>query len=70
MCQATVYLVEDGQEEEILRDVVLLEPAEDGLRLQAFFEEPVTVQARVERIDFLKHTVTLVPAEGGQDGDD
>jgi predicted RNA-binding protein len=69
MCQATVYLVQDGQEKEILRDVVLLEPAEDGLRLQAFFEEPVTVQARVERIDFLKHTVTLVPAEGGQDGD-
>jgi predicted RNA-binding protein len=70
MCQATVYLVQNGEEKEILRDVVLLEPAEDGLRLQAFFEEPITVQARVERIDFLKHTVTLVPAEGGQDGDD
>ena len=70
MCQATVYLIQDGQEKEILRDVVLLEPAEDGLRLQAFFEEPVTVQARVERIDFLKHTVTLVPAKGGQDGND
>jgi predicted RNA-binding protein len=64
MCQATVYLVQDGQEEEILRDVVLLEPAEDGLRLQAFFEEPITVRARVDRIDFLKHTVTLVPMEG------
>ena len=70
MCQATVYLVQDGQEKEILRDVVLLEPVEEGLRLQAFFEEPVTVQARVERIDFLKHTVTLVPAEGGPDGHD
>jgi hypothetical protein len=33
---------------------------EDGLRLQVFFEEPITVQARVERIDFLKRTVTLV----------
>ena len=63
MCQATVYLVQDGQEREIMRDVVLLEPAEDGLRLQAFFEEPVTIQARVERIDFLKHTVTLVPVQ-------
>lgn len=61
MCQATVYLVQDGQEEELRRDVVLLEPVEEGLRLQALFEEPVTVQARVERIDFLKHTVTLVP---------
>ena len=71
MCQATVYLAKDGQEQELMRDVILLEPVEDGLRLQAFFEEPVTVQARVERIDFLKHTVTLVPvmeSEGGHDG--
>ena len=63
MCQATVYLAQDGQEKEIMRDVILLEPVEEGLILQAFFEEPVTVRARVERIDFLKHTVTLVPVE-------
>lgn len=61
MCQATVYLAQDGQEKELMRDVVLLEPVQGGLLLQAFFEEPVTVRARVERIDFLKHTVTLVP---------
>jgi predicted RNA-binding protein len=64
MCQATVYLVQDGQEKEIMRDVILLEPDQGGVRLQAFFEEPVTIQARVEKIDFLKHTVTLVPSEG------
>jgi predicted RNA-binding protein len=65
MCQATVYLAQDGQEKELMRDVILLEPVEEGLRLQAFFEEPVTVRARVERIDFLKHTVTLVPVSEG-----
>ena len=64
MCQATVYLAQDGQEEEIMRDVILLEPVEDGLRLQAFFEQSVIVKARVSRIDFLKHSVTLVPTEG------
>ncbi len=64
MCQATVFLSKNGQEEEIMRDLVLLEPVEDGLRLQAFFEEPVVVKARVSRIDFLKHSVTLVPTEG------
>ncbi len=63
MCQATVYLVEDGQETEIMRDVILLEPAGDGLRLQAFFEEPVTLKARVSRIDFLKHNVIVTPLE-------
>jgi predicted RNA-binding protein len=63
MCQATVFLAQDGQQKEIMRDVILLEPAEGGLRLQAFFEEPVLVRARIERIDFLKHTVTLVAEE-------
>lgn len=63
MCQATVYLAQDNQEEEIMRDVILLEPVAGGLRLSAFFEEPVTIKARVNRVDFLKHRVTLVPAE-------
>ena len=65
MCQATVYLVQDGQEKEIMRDLVLLEPEEEGVRLQVFFEEPVVLRARVSRIDFLKHTVTLTPLEEG-----
>ena len=65
MCQATVYLVQDGQEKEIMRDVVLLEPEREGLRLQAFFEEPVVLRAQVSRIDFLKHTVTLTPLKEG-----
>jgi predicted RNA-binding protein len=65
MCQATVYLAREGQErsEEIMQDVILLETTADGVRLSAFFEEPQTVQARVVRIDFLKHTVTLVPEQ-------
>ena len=70
MCQATVYLARDGQErgggqetwpKEIMQDVILLETTADGVRLSAFFEEPKTVRARIGRIDFLKHTVTLVP---------
>jgi predicted RNA-binding protein len=65
-CARRRLLVQDGQEQEIMRDVILLEPDEKGLRLQAFFEEPVVVQARVSRIDFMKHTVTLVPCGGGE----
>ena len=63
MCQATVYLAQDGQDREIMRDVILLEPVEDGLRLHTFFEDPMVVKARVSHIDFLKHTVRLVPME-------
>ncbi|MGQ9600058.1 MAG: CooT family nickel-binding protein [Anaerolineae bacterium] len=61
MCQATVYLNREGQEKEIMRDVVLMEPIQEGVRIQAFFEEPVVVRARIGSIDFLKHTVILVP---------
>jgi len=67
MCQAVVYLARNSQDQEIMRDVILLEPVEGGVRLQAFFEEPLILQARIARIDFLKHTVTLVPLEGGQE---
>ena len=63
MCQATVVLVQDGEERVIMRDVILLMPQEDGLRLQALFEEPVIVKAEINRIDFLNHTVTLAPRE-------
>ena len=66
MCQATVYLVGDGQEEEIMRDVVLIETTANGVRLTTFFEEPQTVRARIGRIDFLKHTVSLVPEAKGE----
>ena len=64
MCQATVYMVREGQEEEIMREVTYLEPVKGGVRLETFFEEPRTVTGRVASIDFLKHTVTLVPLEG------
>lgn len=60
MCQATVYLVHDGQEEEIMKDVILLESADEGVRLSTFFEVPQTVRARIQRVDLLKHTVMLV----------
>jgi predicted RNA-binding protein len=66
MCQATVYLADGGQEEEVMRDVILLEPVANGVRLTTFFEEPQTVRARIGRIDFLKHTVTLVPEAEGE----
>ncbi len=36
MCQAVIYLAQNGQEQEIMRDVILLEPVDEGVRLQAF----------------------------------
>ena len=64
MCQATVYLLRDGQREEVMREVTRLAPIGEGVQLQTFFDEPRIVRGRVTEIDFLKHTVILVPMEG------
>jgi predicted RNA-binding protein len=54
--------MENGnQRKEVMREVIRMAPVERGIRLQTFFEEPVVVPGRITEIDFLKHTVTLVP---------
>ena len=56
MCQATVYL--DG--EEIMKDVLLIEPLpEGGVRLITFFEAQRVVPATIRKIDLMKHKVIL-----------
>lgn len=59
MCQATVFL--NGQE--IMRDVLRVEPTPEGIRLYAFFEEPRVVPAVIQEIDLIKHRVMLASSE-------
>ncbi len=55
MCQATIY----NNDEAILSEVVSLQRTDEGWLAQRLFEEPRIFQGRIERIDFLKHTVVL-----------
>jgi len=61
MCQAAVFMVQDGQQREIMRDVTHLSVVEGGVQLETFFEEPRFVPGRIVSIDLLKHIVKLVP---------
>jgi predicted RNA-binding protein len=63
MCQATVYILEDGQQREVMRDVAHLVVVEGGVRLEQLFEEPRILPGRIAEIDFLKHRVYLIPSE-------
>jgi predicted RNA-binding protein len=63
MCQATVYLLQDSQRKDVMREVTRLAPVQEGVQLQTFYDEPRIVRGRVIEIDFLKHTVILVPLE-------
>lgn len=55
MCQATVYL--NG--EVIMRDVLMVEPVPEGIRLITLFEPVQVVPAAIRRIDLIKHRVIL-----------
>ena len=63
MCEAIVYLVRDGKQEQIMRDVVLLQPEGDTILLAELLGERKSVHASIQRIDFLRHTVYLTPTE-------
>lgn len=59
MCQATVFRVHGGEKEEIIREVVSMERTKEGWIVRALLEEPRELRGRIQKIDFLKHTVTI-----------
>lgn len=59
MCQATVFL--NG--EEIMKDVMLIEPVPGGILLATLFEQPLIVPAVIRKIDLMKHRVILESLE-------
>ncbi len=59
MCEATAYLVSNGQQERIIQDVVLMRSEESHLLLATLLGERRMVKAKVKEIDFLKHTILL-----------
>ncbi len=59
MCEAKAFLVTDDHEEEIMRDVVLLQPEGENYVLINLLGEQKIVRGSIRRIDFLKHTIVL-----------
>lgn len=70
MCQMSVVLEKNGEQELVMKNVAKLEAAAEGIWVSALFEEPKVVpNARVKIIDFMAGLVTLEPltaAAGGQ----
>ncbi len=60
MCQMSIIVEQDGQEEIVLKNAAQLEAVEEGIKVSALFEEPITItDAFVSRIDFLDGEVRL-----------
>ncbi len=61
MCQSTLFLKKDDKEQEIMRDVIWVEPIDDGVKVQALFDTPQEIKADISYIDLLKHRIILTP---------
>ncbi len=62
MCEAKVYVRDgDGEERRVMEDVMLVqpEPEQDAYLLVNLLGEQRLVQGRIEKIDFLRHTIHL-----------
>ncbi len=57
MCESNAYLRRGGEEQLLLREVVVVEPVEGGFRLVGIFGEEATVRGRIEEINLLQHKI-------------
>ena len=59
MCQSSVYLAQDGDEELILEDAILIKPEGSAIELVNLFGERKVIDAKIKTIDLLHHKVIL-----------
>jgi predicted RNA-binding protein len=59
MCEARIYMREKDNETQLMQDAVLVRPEGDAYLLVSLLGEQKLVKGRIEKIDFLKHTVHL-----------
>ncbi|MEJ2671803.1 MAG: CooT family nickel-binding protein [Deltaproteobacteria bacterium] len=60
MCEATAYLVKGGQEELVMKDVDVVEPEGDSLRIVNIFGEQKVLKAEIHSLSLIDHKVLLM----------
>jgi len=60
MCEATAYLLKNGQEELILKDVDIIEPDGDSIRIISIFGEQKVLKAEIHSLNLINHKVILM----------
>jgi len=59
MCEANVFLISQGAEKELMKDVLALEVKDNSLVLTNLLGDQKEVHARIINIDFGEHKVFL-----------
>jgi predicted RNA-binding protein len=61
MCEATAYILRDGQEEMVMEGVDILEPEDGQIRMTNMFGEEKRINARIKGFSLLEHKIILEP---------
>ena len=61
MCEATAYILRDGQEEIVMEGVDILEPQDGQIRMKNIFGEEKRVEARIKGFSLVHHKIILEP---------
>jgi predicted RNA-binding protein len=59
MCEASAYILKNGQEELLLSEVDIIEPEGDGLRLVSIFGEQKVIKADIHSLNLVNHKILL-----------
>ncbi len=63
MCESNAYIVRDGKEELVLRDVASMEPQGEKVVLKGVLGHATEVKARLLKMDFMEHKILLEEIE-------
>jgi predicted RNA-binding protein len=59
MCEAIAYLVSNGKEKEVMRDVVTIEVQGKHLTFRDILGNEKKLQAKIKKIDLIQHKVAV-----------
>jgi predicted RNA-binding protein len=59
MCEAVVFVVKDGEKEQVMENVVTVHPEGEKLLLTDLFGEQKLITASIDRIDLTGHEIIL-----------
>jgi predicted RNA-binding protein len=59
MCEAVVFVVRDGEKQQVMENVVTVHPEGDKLLLTDLFGEQKLIAASIEKVDLTGHEIIL-----------
>ena len=61
MCEASAFIIKDGEEELILESVDVLENEGDEINMVNIFGEQKRIKARIKSLSLVDHRIVLEP---------